>query len=87
MASPLKRNGDLMTLDKLFLVSAALFAVLQANASNARFEDLPQGDVILDLGGKSKTVRNWEWPGWNGYVLKISNGTLAVTGCMSPGTE
>ena len=47
-------------------------------------EDLPKGDVILDLEGKVKTVENWEWPGWNGYAMKLTNGKLSVTGRMMP---
>ena len=47
-------------------------------------EDLPKGDVILDLERRVKTVENWEWPGWYGYAMKLTNGTLSVTGRMMP---
>ena len=53
-------------------------------ASKAEFEDLPQDNVVLNLEGKTRTIRNWEWPGWNGFRLSVSNGTLVVTGRMSP---
>ena len=61
----------------LFLLSAAAGLCSLA-------EDIPKGDVILDLEGKVKTVENWEWPGWNGYAMKLTNGTLSVTGRMMP---
>ena len=45
---------------------------------------MPQGDVRLDLGGGTEHVRNWKWPGWNGYYMSVTNGTLSVSGEMSP---
>ena len=61
-----------------------LTALLGVGVSLAAPIDLPPSDVRLDLGGKTEVVRGWEWPGWNGYCLSISNGTLSVTGRMHP---
>ena len=61
-----------------------LAALLGVGVSLAAPIDLPPSDVRLDLGGKTEVVRGWEWPGWNGYCLSISNGTLSVTGRMHP---
>ena len=47
-------------------------------------EDLPADNVRADLGGKTVHVRNWNWPGWNGYYMSITNGTLSVSGGMNP---
>ena len=47
-------------------------------------EDLPQDTVRANLGGKTVRIRNWDWPGWFGYYMSVTNGTLSVTGIMSP---
>ena len=47
-------------------------------------EDLPMDNVRADLGGKTVHVRGWNWPGWNGYYMSITNGTLSVSGGMNP---
>lgn len=60
-----------------------LFVLAAAN-SGLMAADLPRGDVTLDLKGAVKTIENWEWPGWNGYAMKITNGTLEVVGRMMP---
>ncbi len=61
-------------------------AAIAASAAMAAFsEDLPNdGNVVLDLKGGTKTIANWEWPGWNGLYLSVTNGTLSVTGRMFP---
>lgn len=64
-------------------VVAAVLATFAAIAAFA--EDLPNDrDVHLNLGGGTKVIENWEWPGWNGYALSVTNGTLSVTGKMHP---
>ena len=63
-----------------------IMAAIAASAAMAAFsEDLPNdGNVVLDLKGGTKTIANWEWPGWNGLYLSVTNGTLSVTGRMFP---
>ncbi len=75
---------------RLAAVASAAAAVCLASAAGVgdgkgEPQDLPnESNVVLDLGGRTRTVRNWEWPGWNGFYMSISNGTLAVTGRMHP---
>ena len=47
-------------------------------------KDLPMDNVRLDLAGKTLHVVNWSWPGWNGFYLSVTNGTLSVSGAMNP---
>ena len=65
--------------------ATAVLSLAVFGAFAAEIEDLPNvGNVTLDLGGVTKTVRNWEWPGWNGFYMSVSNGTLSVVGRMHP---
>jgi len=65
--------------------ATAVLSLAVFGAFAAEIEDLPNvGNVTLDLGGATKTVRNWEWPGWNGFYMSVSNGTLSVVGRMHP---
>ena len=71
-----------MSVTKVSKIMAAI-AVFAAMAAFS--EDLPNdGNVVLDLKGETKTIANWEWPGWNGLYLSVTNGTLSVTGRMFP---
>ena len=61
------------------------FCILLSAFCIAFAEDLPNDqNVRLDLGGATKTVCDWMWPGWNGFYLSVTNGTLSVTGKMHP---
>ena len=68
---------------KLLTFASAVMA-FQFSFANPGPEDLPWDNVRLNLDGGTKVIRNWEWPGWSGFYLSVSNGTLAVTGRMTP---
>ncbi len=70
-----------MNAKRPFIASCILLSALCI----AIAEDLPNDqNVHLDLGGGTKSVRDWMWPGWNGFYLSVTNGTLSVTGKMHP---